>query len=100
LNDSILHNPYGPWWFNGGYVFYFLFKKDYQQALHWVEKLNMPKSLRDPLLKAAVLGHFDHKEDAGKHLRSLFGNYAGCTCPGKKCYQIISTIGRFESRNT
>ena len=71
LNDSILHNPYGPWWFNGGYVFYFLYKKDYQQALRWVEKMNMPSSFWDPLLKATVLGHLDRKEDAGRNLGSL-----------------------------
>jgi len=71
LNDSILHNPYGPWWFNGGCVFYFLYKKDYHQAVHWAEKLDMPTSLWDPLLKAAVLGHLDRKEDAGRNLNLL-----------------------------
>lgn len=71
LNDSVLHNPYGPWWFNGGYVFYFLHKKDYQRAVHWAEKMDMPTSLWDPLLKAAVLGHLDRKEEAGRNLKSL-----------------------------
>jgi len=71
LNDSVLHNPYGPWWFYGGYVFYFLRKKDYHQALHWVEKMNMPTAFWDPLLKAVVLAHLDHKEDAGRNLKLL-----------------------------
>ncbi len=71
LNESLHHNPYGPWWFNAGYVFYFLFKKEYQMALHWAEKVNMPELLWDPLMKASTLGHLNRTEEAGNNLKLL-----------------------------
>jgi TolB-like protein len=71
LNDSILHNPYFPWWFNVGFVFYFLHKKEYQEALHWAEKIERPDLFWDPLLKTAALGHLNSINDAEKNLKLL-----------------------------
>lgn len=71
LSDSILHNPYCPWWFKGGFVFYFLYKKDYQQALHWAAKMDIPTSFWDPLLKTVALAHLNRLEDANKNLKLL-----------------------------
>jgi TolB-like protein len=71
LNDAIKHNPYCPWWFNAGFVFYFLHAKEYLQALHWAEKVNMPGMLWDPMLKAAVLGHLHRTDEAGRNLKLL-----------------------------
>ena len=71
LQDAIDHNPYGPHWFNAGFVFYFLYKKDYQSANHWVEKIDVPQLLWDPLLKASVQGHLNRTEEAGKNLKLL-----------------------------
>ena len=71
LNDSIRHNPYCPWWFNAGYVLYFLYKKEYQKAMQWAEKIDKPDLFWDPLLKAAILGHLNHPESAGKNLTLL-----------------------------
>ena len=71
LQDAIQHNPYGPHWFNVGFVFYYLYKKDFQIANHWVEKINVPQLLWDPMLKASVQGHLNRTEDAGKNLKLL-----------------------------
>ena len=71
LNESILQNPYCPWWFNGGFVFYFLYKKDYREALRWAEKMLVPASFWDPLLNGSVLGHLNRIEDAGRKLDLL-----------------------------
>jgi len=71
LQDAIDHNPYGPHWFNAGFVFYFLYKKDYQSANHWVEKIDVPQLLWDPLLKAAIQGHLNRTEEAAKNLKLL-----------------------------
>jgi len=71
LQDAIQHNPYGPWWYNGGFVFHSLYKKDYQNANHWVEKIDMPQLLWDPMLKACVQGHLNRTEEAGKNLKLL-----------------------------
>jgi hypothetical protein len=71
LNESILQNPYCPWWFYGGFVFYFLQKKDYREALRWAEKMLVPASFWDPLLNSAVLGHLNRTEDAGRNLDLL-----------------------------
>ncbi len=72
LNDSIEHNPYSPWWFNGGYVFYFLHKKNYREALRSAEKINRPDLFWDPLLKAAILGHLNREEEAAGNLKLLY----------------------------
>jgi TolB-like protein len=71
LHDSIQHNPYGPWWFNAGFILCSLYKKEYQNAYHWAEKINMPGLFWDPLLKAVTLGHLDRIEEAGNNLKRL-----------------------------
>lgn len=71
LQDAIEHNPYGPHWFNVGFVFYFLYKKDYQSANHWVEKIDIPQLLWNPMLKASVQGHLNRTEEAFKNLKLL-----------------------------
>src|SRR5450432_1850187 len=71
LTDSIQHNPYCPWWFHAAFVLYFLFKKQYQEALYWAEKMNAPEIFWDPLLKASVLGHLNRVEDANRNLKLL-----------------------------
>ena len=67
----LFSNPYGPWWFNAGFVFHSLYKKDYQSANHWIEKIDMPQLLWDPMLKASVQGHLNRLEEAGKNLKLL-----------------------------
>jgi TolB-like protein len=71
LQESVLQNPFCAWWFNGGFVFYFLYKKQYNDALYWAVKLNVPEILWDPLLKASVLGHLNRIEEAGANLKLL-----------------------------
>ena len=54
--------------FNTGFTFYFLYKREYQQALHWAEKVSMPELLWDPMMKATALGHLNRTAEAGKNL--------------------------------
>ena len=60
-----------PWWLNTGFVFYFLYNKQYHEALQWTEKMEMPDSFWDPLLKAAVLGHLDQFGEASIQMDKL-----------------------------
>jgi len=83
LNKSVEYNPYGPWWFNAGYVFYFLHKKDYQKALQFAEKVSRPALFWDPLLKAATLGHLNRADEAGKNLKILNHIIPGATAKVK-----------------
>jgi TolB-like protein len=71
LNDSIRHNPYGPWWYNTGFAFYFMHEKNYTQALYWSEKMDREDLLWDPLMKAAAFGHLDRSKEAGKNIGKL-----------------------------
>ena len=68
---SFENNPFCPFWFYVGFVFYFLNKKDYPQALHWSGKVNRPDLFWDPMLKACVLGHLDRTDEAHKNLELL-----------------------------
>jgi TolB-like protein len=71
VRNSVQHNPYCPWWFHAAYVLYFLFKKQYQDALHWSEKMNAPEIFWDPLLQATALGHLNRVEEAGTNVKRL-----------------------------
>jgi len=71
LNDSIRHNLYGPWWYNTGFAFYFMHKKNYTQSLYWSEKMDREDLLWDSLMKAAALGHLARYEEAGKNICKL-----------------------------
>jgi tetratricopeptide (TPR) repeat protein len=71
LQDSVQHNPYCPWWFNAAFVFYFLVRQKYHEALHWAEKLNVPELYWDPLIKASVLGNLNRVEEAGRNIKLL-----------------------------
>lgn len=72
LNDSVLNNPYFPWWFNLGFTWYFHYKKEYEEALHWAEKIDRPEILWDPMMRASALGHLNRMEEARKNLQQLF----------------------------
>ena len=69
IQSSAQQNPYCSWWFNTSFVFYYLVNKQYKEALHWVEKLNAPDLLWDPLLKASVFGHNNLPEEADRNLK-------------------------------
>ncbi len=71
LNDSIQHNPFCPWWYMIGFVFYFLHKKQYENALLWVEKVDRPDLFWDPMMKACALGHLNRQAEAAKQLDLL-----------------------------
>ena len=71
MNDSVRHNPYGPWWYNTGFAFYFMHKKNYSQALYWSEKMDREDLLWDSMMKAAALGHLARDEEAEKNISKL-----------------------------
>ena len=71
LDDSIQHNPFCAWWFNIGFAFYFLHKKEYENALLWVEKVDRPDLLWDPMMKACALGHLHRRDEARRELDLL-----------------------------
>lgn len=65
---SIMHNPFQPWWYFVGFVFYSIHKREYQQALHWAVKINRQDLFWDPMLKASILAHLNRMEEARKNL--------------------------------
>ena len=71
LNDSIKHNPFCPWWFHVGFVFYFLYKKEYLTAMHSAEKINMPDLFWDPMLRACALGHLNRIAESGENMERV-----------------------------
>jgi TolB-like protein/Tfp pilus assembly protein PilF len=54
LDESIQLNPYYQWWFNAGLSFYYLHQQEYDNALYWAEKMNMPEVPWYPILKLAA----------------------------------------------
>jgi TolB-like protein len=71
LRDSVQNNPYCPWWCNTTFAFYFIVKKQFEQALHWAEKVNAPELIWDPMMKASAFGHLNRFNEADKNLQLL-----------------------------
>jgi TolB-like protein/Tfp pilus assembly protein PilF len=66
LSDSIHLNPYYQWWYNAGISFYYFHKEEYEEAIYWAEKMNMPHIPWELLLKTASLAEMNQM-DAAKH---------------------------------
>lgn len=71
LEDSIELNPYFPWYFSMGMSLYYFHKKEYEEALYWAERMQMPTALWDPLLRTACYAKLDRLEDAQKSAEAL-----------------------------
>jgi len=71
LQNSLAHNPFGPWWYQLGFIFYHLYKKEYQQGLQYADKINMPDLYWDPMMKGCTLGHLNRSEEAEKQIKLL-----------------------------
>ncbi len=56
LNDSISLNPYYQWWLNAGISFYYLHRVNYNEALIWAKKIDMPHIPWEHILEATC--HF------------------------------------------
>ncbi|HRI19541.1 MAG TPA: hypothetical protein PLA68_01250, partial [Panacibacter sp.] len=64
LDDSIQLNPYYQWWYNGGLAFYYLHKQEYEDAVYWAEKMNMPHVPWELVIKAAALAEMNCMDEA------------------------------------
>lgn len=64
LDDSIHLNPYYQWWYNGGLAFYHLHKKEYEDAIYWAEKMNMPHIPWELVIKTASLAEMNNMDEA------------------------------------
>jgi len=59
---SIKLNPYYPWSFNVGLFLCYYHQREYEKALQWAQKMDMPHVFWDPLLRAAALGQMKRPE--------------------------------------
>ena len=71
LKNSLTYNPFGPWWYELGFIFYHLYKKEYLQASRYADKINMPDIYWDPMLKGSVLGHLNLTQAANDQIKLL-----------------------------
>lgn len=71
MTESIELNPYYTWNLNVGFSFYFIHAEDYEEAIIWARRINRPSLLWDPLLRTAILGLLNNKEEAIKASKEL-----------------------------
>jgi len=71
LEDSIELNPYFPWYFNMGMSVYYFHKQEYEEALYWAERMQMPAALWDPLICTVCYVKLGRMEDARKSAEAL-----------------------------
>ncbi len=64
MDESIQLNPYYQWWFNGGISFYYYYKEQYEEAIYWAEKINMPHIPWEWLFKTASLAELNRMDEA------------------------------------
>ena len=64
LDDSISLNPYYQWWYNAGISFYYYNKEEYEEAIYWAEKMNMPHIPWELILKIASFTEMNQPEKA------------------------------------
>lgn len=84
MSESIQLNPYYTWNLNVGFSFYFIHKGEYEEALHWAELINRRSLIWDPLLRTAILGLLERKEEAietHKELALLSPNFSERAIP-------------------
>jgi TolB-like protein len=75
LIESIQLNPYYQWWFNAGLSFYYLHKKEYEQAIYWAEKMGQPAVAWEWIIKLTAckaLGNNAEYAAARQHLTHYF----------------------------
>lgn len=69
--ESIDLNPYYHWLINLGLCLYYIHKENYEEAAYWAKLINRSKHLWDPLLRVAVFGLLNKKEEAAFALAEL-----------------------------
>jgi TolB-like protein len=75
LIESIQLNPYYQWWFNAGLSFFYLHKKEYEQAIYWAEKMGQPAVAWEWIIKLTAykaLGNKTEYAAARQHLTLHF----------------------------
>ena len=62
--QSIILNPFMPWWFNVGPIFAHFYNGDYEKALEFANHINVPLLFWDPIFKISALGQLLRIEEA------------------------------------
>ena len=62
--QSIILNPFMPWWFNVGPVFAHFYNGNYERALEFANHINVPLLFWDPIFKISALGQLLRIEEA------------------------------------
>lgn len=75
LDDSIQLNPYYQWWFNAGLSFYYFHLEQFDNALYWAEKMNVPHVPWSLMLETAAHTRLQHKEDSARLRKQLYGKF-------------------------
>jgi len=71
MTNSLKHNPFGPWWYQLGFILHHFYKKEYPQGLQCADKINRPDLYWDPMMKGSTLGHLNRSEEAEKQIELL-----------------------------
>jgi TolB-like protein len=79
MSEAIDLNPYYNWYLNLGFCLYFLAIEEFEEAHYWVKLINRKGFIFDPLLRTAILGLLNRKEEAKiseSHIYQLSPNFS------------------------
>jgi TolB-like protein len=57
-------NPYFPWWVNAGQIIRLFYQENYNEALEFAERINIPGVYWNNIFKIAILGQMSRTEEA------------------------------------
>jgi adenylate cyclase len=63
FKQSIVLNPYYPWWLNLGPIFTHFYLTNYEEALEFANRVNVPDVFWKDIFKIAALGQLDRMEE-------------------------------------
>ncbi len=64
IAESMEMNPVYPWCYNLFVSLYYLHDADFEEALYWVNKINRPEFIWDPILRCTTLGLLNYHTEA------------------------------------
>ena len=89
FDRSNLLNPYYPWWVNLGPIFSHFHYGNYEQALHFANRIYMPGLFWSPVFRIAALAKLARIEEATELASSFQLEFPGKAEPARKIIQKI-----------
>ena len=98
FNQTNVLNPYYPWWVNLGPILMHFYKGNYQAALEFANRINIPGVFWNYIFKIAALGHLDRMEEASAGAISFQKQFPGKAEAASAILHVVLFHGSVHDR--